>query len=198
MPGKKHLPANTEFLLYQSQDGKIRIETRMQNETVWLTINQMSELFDVDKSGISRHLKNIFESGELSRESVVAIFATTAAERKNEVAVAKNYLIEEELDILNRIVTAYLEFAELQALNRKPMYMKDWIAKLDDFLKMSGRELLEHAGAISHDRALQKALDEYELFHSRLLKEPTIAEKDFIEAEKKFKKIESVRKKKGR
>lgn len=198
MPGKKHLPANTEFLLYQSQDGKIRIETRMQNETVWLTINQMSELFDVDKSGISRHLKNIFESGELSRESVVAIFATTAAERKNEVAVAKNYLIEEELDILNRIVTAYLEFAELQALNRKPMYMKDWIIKLDDFLKMSGRELLDNAGSISHDRALQKALDEYELFHARQLAEPTIAEKDFIEAEKKLKKIESARKKKGR
>ncbi len=303
MATKKNIPANTEFLLYQSQDGKIRIETRVQNETVWLTINQMSELFDVDKSGISRHLKNIFESGELSKEATVAFFATvqnegkrdvtreleyynldviisvgyrvnsirgtqfrmwaterlreyiikgftmdddrlksagggnyfdellarirdirssekvfwrkvldiyatsidynpesdesrlffatiqnkmhwaahgqTAAEiiygradaskpnmgitnwtgpsiRKNEVTVAKNYLSEEELDILNRIVTAYLEFAELQALSRKPMYMRDWIDKLDDFLKMSGRDLLKHAGSISHDQALQK------------------------------------------
>ncbi|HOP65381.1 MAG TPA: cell filamentation protein Fic [Spirochaetota bacterium] len=84
MPDKKQLSVNTEFLLYQSQDGKIRIETRMQNETVWLTINQMSELFDVDKSGISRHLKNIFESGELSKDSVVAFFATVQNEGKRD------------------------------------------------------------------------------------------------------------------
>ncbi len=75
-------PTDTQFLLYQSADGDIRIETRMQNETVWLTINQMAELFGVDKSGISRHLKNIYESGELDKNSVVAIFATTASDGK--------------------------------------------------------------------------------------------------------------------
>lgn len=74
---KEIQPSDTQFLLYQTQDGSIRIETRMQNETVWLTINQMAELFDVDKSGISRHLRNIYESGELDKNSVVAIFATT-------------------------------------------------------------------------------------------------------------------------
>ena len=116
--------------------------------------------------------------------------------RKNEVTVAKNYLNEEELDILNRIVTAYLEFAELQALNRKPMYMKDWIQKLDDFLKMSGRDLLDHAGSISHDQASQKALGEYEIFYEKQLEAPSRAEKDFIEAENKLKKIESARKRK--
>ena len=79
---KSNLPVKTEFLLYRTEDGAIRIETRMQNETVWLTINQMGELFDVDKSGISRHLKNIFDTGELSRDSVVAFFATTAADGK--------------------------------------------------------------------------------------------------------------------
>nr|VFJ56502.1 MAG: Virulence protein RhuM family protein [Candidatus Kentron sp. DK]VFJ66640.1 MAG: Virulence protein RhuM family protein [Candidatus Kentron sp. DK] len=70
------------MLLYKTDDGRIRIETRMQDETIWLTINQMAELFGVDKSGISRHLKNIFESRELERHSVVANFATTASDGK--------------------------------------------------------------------------------------------------------------------
>ena len=72
-------PNYTEFLLYQTIDGSIRIETRMQNETVWLTINQMAELFGVDKSGISRHLRNIYESSELNKKSTVAKFATVAS-----------------------------------------------------------------------------------------------------------------------
>ena len=71
--------------------------------------------------------------------------------RKSEVSVAKNYLNQDELDLLNRLVTAYLEFAELQALNRRPMYMQDWIRQLDMFLAMSGRELLDHVGKISHE-----------------------------------------------
>lgn len=75
-------PTDTQFLLYQTPDGDVCIETRMQNETVWLTINQMTELFGVDKSGISRHLKNIFVSEELDKNSVVAIFATTASDGK--------------------------------------------------------------------------------------------------------------------
>ncbi len=84
--------------------------------------------------------------------------------RKADVAVAKNYLGTEELEALNRIVTAYLEFAELQAMNRKPMYMADWIAKLDDFLKLSDREILRHAGRVSHDDAVAKAELEYDRF----------------------------------
>ena len=71
-----------EFLLYQTQDGRIRIQCRLQGETLWLTQQQMAELFQVDKSGISRHLKNIYETGELSQESAVAKFATTADDRK--------------------------------------------------------------------------------------------------------------------
>jgi hypothetical protein len=84
---KSNLPVpspdnGTELLLYQSEDGQARIEVRLVGETLWLTQNQMAELFQVDKSGISRHLKNIFETGELSPESVVAEFATTAADGK--------------------------------------------------------------------------------------------------------------------
>jgi len=333
------LPAKTEFLLYQSEDGRIRIETRMENETVWLTQEQMAELFGKAKSTINEHIKNVFAEGELVEADVMRkfgisefstkptnfynldviisvgyrvkslrgtqfriwatqrlreylikgfvmdderlknagggnyfdellarirdirssekvfwrkvldIYATsidydpraessreffmilqnkmhwaahghTAAEiihgradaskpnmgmtnwigakiRKGEAEVAKNYLSESELDVLNRIVTLYLEFAELQALNRRPMTMADWIAKLDDFLKLSGRELLDHAGTISRDEALEKAHQEYEVFRQMELAMPSQAEKDFLEAEAELKKIEANRKRGG-
>jgi hypothetical protein len=73
--------------------------------------------------------------------------------RLGDVAVAKNYLTEEELQTLNRIVNLYIEYAELQALERKPMTMRDWITKLDEFLIISGRKLLDHAGKIHHQPA---------------------------------------------
>lgn len=101
---------------------------------------------------------------------------------KEDAAVAKNYLTEDELKVLNRIVNLYLEYAELQALERRPMTMRDWIAKLDDFLKSSGRELLTHAGAISHEEAMKKAELEYEKFRARELAAPSQVEKDFEEA----------------
>ena len=94
----------------------------------------------------------------------------------------------EELDTLNRIVTAYLEFAELQALNRKPMYMQDWIAKLDDFLKLSGRELLAHAGTISHEQAIESAQIEYEKHRALRINRPSPVERHFEKAVKKLRK----------
>ena len=84
----KHLPAELpdekrgELLLYQAEGDGPRLEVRLYDESVWLSLNQMAELFQVDKSGISRHLKNIFQTGELQRDSVVAKFATTAADNK--------------------------------------------------------------------------------------------------------------------
>ncbi|MCK5915043.1 MAG: virulence RhuM family protein, partial [Deltaproteobacteria bacterium] len=114
---------------------------------------------------------------------------------KRDVEIAKNYLNEEELNLLNRIVTAYLEMAELQALNRTPITMQDWIERLQQFLTMTGRELMDHAGKISHHQALEKAHDEYDKFRLRQLSEPTDVEKHFIEAEKELKRIEISRKK---
>jgi hypothetical protein len=108
--------------------------------------------------------------------------------RKADIEIAKNYLDEQELDILNRIVNSYLEFAELQALSRKPMYMADWIAKLDDFLKLSDRKILTHAGRISHEEALAKAHAEYERYHMEQLKRFSRAERDFLDAVGKLKK----------
>ncbi len=106
--------------------------------------------------------------------------------RKEDVSIAKNYLDEEELNTLNRIVTAYIEFAELQALNRRPMTMSDWINKLDDFLKLSGRELLNHAGKITADDAKAKAEAEYEHYRKLIDSQPRPVDRDFDDAVKKL------------
>ncbi len=105
---------------------------------------------------------------------------------KADAAIAKNYLQPEELEALNRIVTAYLEFAELQALQQRVMHMRDWIAKLDDFLKLSGRNLLTNAGRISAKLALDKAEVEYAKYQTRTASEPTGVEQDFLVAAKRL------------
>lgn len=117
--------------------------------------------------------------------------------RKDDARVAKNYLAEEEVKALNRIVTAYLEFAELQAENRKPMYMKDWIAKLDQFLSLSDREILTNAGRISAKLAKKKAEAEYDKWHTRAIEAPSAVERHFLEATQAVKQIGAQRKKGG-
>lgn len=326
----------SELILYQTEDGNTRLEVHIQGQTVWLSLNQMAELFQRDKSVISRHIRNIFEENELQPEATVAnhatvqiegdrkvtrnveyynldviiavgyrvrshrgtqfriwatqrlrdyivkgfaldddrlkqlgggnyfdellerirdirssekvfwrkvldIYATsvdydprvemsqqffatiqnkmhwaihgrTAAEiiaeradaskphmgltlwsgakiRKSDISVAKNYLNAEELDGLNRIVMAYLEFAEIQAKRRRPMIMQDWISKLDDFLKLSEHEILTHAGKISHEVAVAKAQQEFETYQQRYLDEPSQVEKDFEAAVEKLKQL---------
>ena len=299
---------NGNIILYQTEDGKSRIEVTLCNDTVWLTADQMAELFQRNKSTISRHIKNVFEDGELNPDSTVAFFATvqnegnrsvernlayynldmiisvgyrvkshrgvqfriwatnvlreylvkgfamnddllkragggnyfdellsrirdirssekvfyrkileiyalsidydprteatmqffktvqnkmhysvhghTAAEiiyERADAETAKNYLSSDELDTLNRIVSLYLDFAELQAKSHKPMYMKDWIQKLDDFLKLSGKELLSHAGKISAELAKQKADMEYDKFKERTVYSLSPVEIHFLE-----------------
>jgi hypothetical protein len=109
--------------------------------------------------------------------------------RKTDAEIAKNYLNQEELDILNRIVSMYLDFAELQALNRTPMHMREWISKLDEFLKLNGRDILEHAGSVAHEDAIQNARLEYDKWHQEQLAQPTAAEKHFVEALQEVKQI---------
>ncbi len=318
-----------QILLYQTQDGESRIEVRLQDETVWLSLDQMAELFQRNKSTISRHIKNVFEEGELLQETTVAKFATvvnrgirgevedqiafynldmiisvgyrvhsyrgvqfrmwatrvlkeyivkgfalnddllkragggnyfdellarirdirssekvfyrkvleiyalsidydprvemtqeffktvqnkmhysvhghTAAEiiyeradaqkdfmglttwigampKKTDAEIAKNYLSQEEITTLNRIVSLYLDFAELQAEEHRPMYMKDWIAILDDFLRISRKDILTHAGRISAQLAKAKADAEYDKFKERTKNELTPVEIHFLE-----------------
>jgi hypothetical protein len=116
--------------------------------------------------------------------------------RKGDVSIAKNYLNEEEIKALNLIVSAYLDFAELQAVTRKPMYMADWIRKLDDFIRISDREILTHAGKISHETAKLKAEAEYETFRAAQAALPQPVDQHFADAIDELKKIEDSAKKK--
>ena len=97
---------------------------------------------------------------------------------KSETEIAKNYLTEEELNILNRMVSAYLDVAEINALDRHPMTMQDWINELDSFLKMTRKDILKDSGTISHEKALEKAHKEYNKYMEKHL---TTAEQDYLE-----------------
>jgi len=321
---------NNQLIIYQTEDGRVKIETHFENETVWLTQTQIGELFQRDRTVITKHIRNIFKDGELDEEVVSANFAhttqhgaiegltqsksvkhynldviisvgyrvkshqgvhfrkwatalikeyltkgfamndellkqagggnyfdellarirdirssekvfwrkvldvyatsidydpkteqsavvfktiqnkmhwaihgETAAETvykrvdsskeyigltnfkgevptKQEVEIAKNYLAEDELNILNRMVTAFLEIAEIQALDRTPMYMADWVKQLDSFLKMTNKDILQHSGTISHQNAIAKAHCEYKIYKEKTKNRITQVEKDFI------------------
>ena len=317
-----------QFLLYQTPDGDSQIEVKLQDDTVWLSLDQMAELFQRNKSTISRHIKNVLEDGELQEEATIANFATvqnegtrkverviayynldmiisvgyrvhsyrgvqfriwatkvlkeyivkgfamnddllkragggnyfdellarirdirssekvfyrkvleiyalsidydprvemtqkffktvqnkmhysvhghTAAEiiyeranaekdfmglttwsgampSKPEAEIAKNYLTHEEVKSLNRIVSLYLDFAEMQAEEHRPMYMKDWINILDDFLRISRKDILTHAGKISAKLAKEKADQEYDKFKERTKNNLSPVEIHFLE-----------------
>lgn len=315
---------NSKIIMYTTEDGNTKIETTFEQESVWLSLDQMAELFQRNKSTISRHIKNIFTEGELNKNAVVANFATTAVDGKiyqvthynldviisvgyrvkslrgtqfriwasdvlkeymkkgfalddtrlknlgggnyfeellarirdirssekvfwrkvleiyatsidynsnaessiaffkqvqnkmhwaahkhtaaeviyeradadkenmgltswngeiihrTDVEVAKNYLSEPELDALNKIVTAYLDIAEVHALNQEPMYMNDWLETINDYLKMTRRDILTTKGKVSHKQAREKAHFEYEKFQERKENILSTVEKDFI------------------
>jgi hypothetical protein len=114
--------------------------------------------------------------------------------RKSDVSIAKNYLGHEEIEALNRIVTAYLEFAELQAMRRKPMAMADWITKLDDFLRLSDREILDHAGKVSHEQAKEKAESELESYRQKPASLPQPVDEHFNRSLDELKRIEEEKK----
>ena len=203
---------NSRIIMYQTGDGLIKIETKFDGDTVWLSIDQIAELFQRDKSTISRHIKNIFTEGELERHSVVANYATTATDGKTykvdyyniDVIISVGYRVRSlrgtQFRIwANKVLKEYLKkgfamnddllknagggnyFQELQAIRQKPMYMKDWIGKLDDFIKTSGNELLDNAGKISHEEAKIKAELEYDKYKERSKDRLTKVERDFIE-----------------
>ena len=114
--------------------------------------------------------------------------------RRADAEIAKNYLQPDELNLLNRIVTAYLEFAELQALGRQPMTMAAWTTKLDEFIRVMGRDVLPHRGHISHDQAMEKARSQWELYRVQRANEVSAVE---VEFEKVAKKLGGAAAKKG-
>jgi len=139
-----------QFLVYRAEDGRVQIDVRLENETVWLTQQHMAELFQTTQKNISLHIQNIYQEGELQ----------PAATHKESLSVrqeGKNYLNEDELAALNNLVEQYLVFAEGQAMRRVPMHMRDWIAKLNGFLTLNERAILNHAGKISHEMAKELA-----------------------------------------
>jgi len=317
---------DNQIILFKTEDEKISIDVRLNEETVWLTLDQMAELFERDKSTISRHIKNIFDENELDKNSVVANYATTAADgktyqvdyynldviisvgyrvkslrgtqfrqwatkrlneyiqkgfaldderlkngggryfrellqrirdirssernlyqqvtdiystaidydpkapitreffatvqnkmhyaahkhtaaeviyeradnekpmvgmtnfkgdyiTKEDVRIAKNYLSEKELQILNLLVSQFLDFAELQALEERPMKMTDWISELDRQLTANRRELLFGKGKVSREEAFKKAEQELKLYRNREMKR---LESDFDRAIKEL------------
>ena len=313
-----------QFLVYEAEDGQVKIDVRLADETVWLTQQLMADLFQTTKQNIGQHLKNIFSEGELLEDSVVKKFFTTAADgkkykisfynldaiisvgyrvkshvatrfriwatqrlreyivkgfvldderlknpdqpfdyfnellrriqdirtserrfyqkitdiyatsidydptleisieffktvqnkmhwaitgmtaaeiihertygdktnmgltswrgakvRKQDVTIAKSYLTEKELLALNNLVEQYLIFAEGQAMRHIPMHMADWIKKLDAFLTVNEREILTHAGRISHEMAREMAETEYEKFNRKRIRQKDRLEGDF-------------------
>ncbi|MBI2389504.1 MAG: virulence RhuM family protein [Deltaproteobacteria bacterium] len=118
--------------------------------------------------------------------------------RKGDAAIAKNYLTEPELQVLHRIVNLYIEFAELQALERKPMTMRGWVDKLDEFLKASGRKLLDHAGTISAEVAKARAEREYDRYQALQDAKPRAIDAAFEATAKLLQKPAPTRAKKGR
>jgi hypothetical protein len=118
---------------------------------------------------------------------------TGSRPRRTDAGFAKNYLTHEEIETLNLTVSAYLDFAALQARSRKPMTMREWIAKLDDFLRLSDRELLTHAGTISHDAALAKAQSEFDKFRVMEDAKPRPVDQDFESAIQHAKQIAATK-----
>jgi len=199
-------PSENQIVIYETPDGKKRVEVRFENENVWLTQKLMAQLFEVTVPTVNEHLTNIFKTKELDKNSVIRKFRITApeliAERadhtkrqmgltnfpgfhqiERDIYIAKNYLNEDELQNLNRIVDAYLSFAEIQARDEKAMHMKDWIQKLDEFMMLLGKGVLKNAGTVSAEKAETIAQKEYETYRKNEDKKYI---SDFDKAVKKY------------
>lgn len=124
----------------------------------------------------------IYQRADAEKENMGLTSWSGDTIHRSDVEVAKNYLTEAELDALNKIVTAYLDIAEVHALNQEPMYMKDWLETIDDYLKMTRRDILTTSGHVSHKQAIEKAHAEYDKYKNRLDDILSPVEKDFIES----------------
>jgi hypothetical protein len=148
-----------EYLTFVAStgDSEESIEMRYEDEKIWLTQKMMAELYDVDVRTINDHIQKVLNHGELNKESVIRKYRITASD-------GKNYLSEKEMKYLERIVSVYLDYAELQAERKIPMTMQDWAKRLDGFLEFNGNEILIGAGKISHEQAKLHAETEFEKY----------------------------------
>ncbi len=185
---------SSEILLYQTEDGKSKIEVRLEYESVWVTQIQMAALFQTTKQNIGQHIKNILQESELKEDSVVKNFFITASDGKNYRTRHYNLdMIINEIRQLNRIVTMYLDYAEMQAERRQPIYMKEWKEKSDAFLSFNEKEILNDAGRISMEVAKNLAVYEYEKFNQkRLAFEAQQDDEDFEQIARQIEKRKAV------
>ena len=134
-----------EILIYQSNDGITNIEVKMQDETVWLSQQQMAELFQTSRTNVVEHIQNIYNEAELDEASTCRKFRQVRTE-------------------FNNLVSGYFDFAEISAIEHRPMYMSDYISQLDSILTSGNRPLLEGNGKVSHADAIFKAKGEYKKY----------------------------------
>jgi hypothetical protein len=211
-------PPGGQFLVYRTEDGKLKIDVRFEGETVWLTQQHMAELFQTTKQNIGQHLKSIFAEEELALDSVVKDSFTTAADGKNyatrfynlDAIISVGYRVKSAVATRFRIwatrllreyivkgfnlVEQYLIFAQGQAMRRVPMHMADWIEKLNGFLTLNDRDILTHAGRIPHEMAQTKAELEYDKFKALTASAPRAVDADFEQATKDLKKLPKPKK----
>jgi hypothetical protein len=156
------------------------VDMRMEDETVWLSLNQISALYQRDKSVISRHIKNIFAEGELEERATVANYATVQNEGDRNV--------ERMVTYYNLGVIISVGYRVKYTINHEPMYMRDWLPQVDDFAERYGKGILQNAGTVSRQAAIEKAIDEYKKYHRRIADLPSPVERDYLEAIKQTQK----------
>src|SRR3989338_1031073 len=181
----KNIKPKSEIIIYQSADGTPKIEVQIENETVWLTQAQLAELFNTSRPNITMHIKNklhyaahgntasevILKRANAGKPFMGLLSFSNSGVSKKDIAIAKNYLDEKELKVLNNIVSAFFDLAEVKALEHKTMYMKDWITQLDKLIAVFDKKVLTEAGSISHNDALKKAEAEDKKYQEHALSE---------------------------
>ena len=174
-----------QFLLYQTPDGVSKIEVKLQDDTVWLSLDQMAELFQRNKSTISRHIKNVLEEGELDENMVVAKFATTTKHGAIEGKTQKHLVSYYNLDMIISVGYRVHSYRGVQFRIWATKVLKDYIVKgfalNDDFLRISRKDILTHAGKISAKLAKEKADTEYDKFKERTKNDLSPVEIHFLE-----------------
>ena len=135
----------------------------------------------------------VFERADAEKENMGLTSWEGKQIKKSDSEIAKNYLNDQELDALNKIVTAYLDIAEVRALNHEPMYMKDWLETIDDYLKMTRREILTTKGRVSHKQAIEKAHSEYDKYKRKQEELLSPVEKDFMDSIAKLERLQSTK-----
>jgi len=192
----------SQFVIYQSDDGKIKLDVRFVDETVWLTQQQLAELFQTSRTNVVEHIQHIYEEGELDTAATCREFRQVRTEGTREVA--RNmilYNLDMTLSVGYRVKSAVatrfrIWATQRQAMRRVPMTMNDWIAKLHGFLTINDRDILTHAGKISHEVAKTFAETEYENFNKDQITKADHLESDFDQAMKRLPKPKPAKQKK--